>query len=57
MHQGQQAIGACLNRMSTVSSKEHCASGPDSVRLMPWRVMAMKCPRAVMLSHSAARCR
>jgi hypothetical protein len=28
--------------MSTVSSKLHCASGEASVRLMPWRVMAIK---------------
>ena len=39
-----------LKRMSTVSSKEHCASGPFSLRLMPWRVMAMKWPRDVMES-------
>eukprot|EP00955_Chlamydomonas_euryale_P017028 181812-Chlamydomonas_euryale.AAC.1 len=48
---------AARNRMSTVSSKEHCASGPLPLRLIPWRVMAMRWPRDVITSHRIARWR
>jgi len=35
---------AHLKRMSTVSSKLHCPRGPFSLRLIPWRVIAIKTP-------------
>lgn len=44
-------------KTSTVSSKEHFMSGPVSWRLTPWRVMAIRCPRHVMVSHSSAKWR
>ncbi len=36
--------------MSTVSSKLHCVMGPLPLRLMPWRVMAIRQPLHVMMS-------
>lgn len=42
---------------STVSSKEHFMRGPVSWRLTPCRVMAIKWPRQVMVSHKSAKCR
>ena len=41
-------------RMSTVSSKLQRMRGPVSCRLMPCRVMAMRCPRYVITSHRMA---
>ena len=41
----------------TVSSKEHLASAPVSCRLIPWRVIAIRWPLAVITSHSSARWR
>ena len=41
----------------TVSSKEQRASAPVSCLLMPWRVMAIRWPLAVMMSQSNARWR
>lgn len=41
----------------TVSSKEHFMRGPVSWRLTPCRVMAIRWPRQVMVSHSRAKWR
>lgn len=46
-----------FKRRLTVSSKEHFMSGPVSWRLMPWRVMAIRWPRHVMVSQSRAKWR
>ena len=42
-------------KISTVSSKEHRTNGPESTRLIPCRVTAIKCPRNVMTSANEAK--
>jgi hypothetical protein len=47
---------AASRRISTVSSKLHRISAPDPTRLMPCRVMAIRCPLKVITSTSIAKC-
>lgn len=42
---------------STVSSNEHLIIGPTSCRLIPCRVMAIRCPFVVITSQRRAKCR
>ena len=51
------ANAAASIRMSTVSSNEQRINGPVSTRLMPCRVIDIKCPRYVITSTKIARCR
>ena len=53
----RSAKAAASMRISTVSSNEQRMSGPVSTRLMPWRVMDMRCPRYVITSTRIARWR
>jgi hypothetical protein len=46
-----------LVERARTSSKVQRIMGPVSLRLMPWRVMDIMCPRYVMISVRIARCR